>query len=234
MMRNAMRFVVLGLTTVSLLFVHATGYAAIVAYEITDLPAAGNQAFPGTLGLDFTVNDSIAVYALGAFDSSQDGLSLPITVRLWTRDLGPTSAVSDDSGAEIISLLFPVGSPGTLEAGYRFQELLLPVALAPGLYTITAEGYGSVELNGNENAGAIAARQTNGSSGRISFDASRFGAPGNFPNLGVSPFGAGQFDAFVFLGPSFKYAPTPEPGTLLLIGSGLVGIGVGSRRRKRK
>ena len=29
-------------------------------------------------------------------------------------------------------------------------------------------------------------------------------------------------------------SPIPEPGTLLLIGSGLVGIGVGARRRRRK
>jgi len=50
-------------------------------------------------------------------------------------------------------------------------------------------------------------------------------------SLTVSP---GGFVLFSATGTIDPVTSTPEPGTLLLIGSGLVGIGVGARRRKRK
>ncbi len=230
-MRNAIRFAALTLAATLVLSVHTTAHGAIVAYQITSiLPAVGNQIFGGPLGLDFTVNQSIAVLALGAFDSGQDGLNSPITVRLWQRT-GNTGVQILGTGGEpplTISL-----TQGTLIGGYRFVDLANPLTLTAGTYTISAEGYSSSELNFNANVANSVVIQGNTGGGLLSFTNSRFArAAGVFPAF-PGPF-SNASGPFVFGGPSFTYTPTPEPGTLLLIGSGLVGIGVGARRRNRR
>jgi hypothetical protein len=52
-----------------------------------------------------------------------------------------------------------------------------------------------------------------------------------FQAPGVPP---SAFSSRVILSGDVANTPIPEPGTLLLIGSGLVGIGVGARRRSRQ
>ncbi len=48
--------------------------AATIAYEVQS-GTAGNQSFPGVLGMDFEVNSAINVLSLGAFDDTRNGVN---------------------------------------------------------------------------------------------------------------------------------------------------------------
>ena len=70
----------------------ATGATLQSASQLTTtafiVPAGtlGTQNYNGSLGLDFNVNTPIIITQLGAFDDGSNGLSAPITVRLYNRD----------------------------------------------------------------------------------------------------------------------------------------------------
>src|SRR5262249_34079475 len=80
-----------------------------IAYQV---PAGtvGQQAFGGPLGMDFDVQQTIAITRLGVFDSGSDGLSLPLTARIFNRD----------TQTQLAALSFPAGTPGQLVDGSRF------------------------------------------------------------------------------------------------------------------
>ncbi len=112
----------------------------------------GNQAFEGSLGMDFVVIDPIQVTKLGVFDSNADGLKRTLRAELWVRDeAGSAYRFDDDSGVErIAEMTFTPDDPGMLIESNRFKRLPSPIVLAPGAYTIVASGYGLEEPNGNE------------------------------------------------------------------------------------
>ncbi len=115
----------------------------------------GNQAFGGSLGADFVVDQTVRVLELGAFDSGSDGLSRAITVKMWSReDSGTPEVPADDSGIAVLAEVeFTPNFPGDLRGGYRTIGLTDPLVLEPGAYTIVAGGYGSGEPNGNRTPG---------------------------------------------------------------------------------
>ncbi len=114
-----------------------------IAY-VVPAGTAGTQDFPGALGMDFDVLGPVRILRLGVFDDRSDGLSLPITVRLYDRQ----------SLAVLAQLEFFPGDDGELVGGSRFKELTKPLVLVPGFQgCIVASGYGGGELNGNAMGG---------------------------------------------------------------------------------
>lgn len=185
-----------------------------VAYNVT--AQIGNQGWTGPLGMDFDVNSTVRVTALGVFDSGADGLSAPLTVYVYDRD----------TGLAVATLTFPAGTYSELIGGSRFLKLPSSVTLPAGFHgSIVAEGYGR-ELNGNLgcNAGVCGAGDVTGSTentggGLITFTgAARYGTQdGQFPTtLDSGPDNRYLAGTFAYDSLSVT-SVAPEPGTIVLM-----------------
>lgn len=209
--------------------------SSIIAY---DLPpgTAGNQGYQGSLGLDFRVNTPIVVYALGVFDHLSNGLFGTLKVQLF--DL---SATTSPLAGEVFD-----GTAGTGQA-FLFSDLdpAIPLVLSPGDYSVVAFGFDvlpsppppittNLDLNYNTGLDPFDIVDANDGGGLLTFLGYRWEASTDilFPDANVvedldnpDRFGAG----------TFRYKPVPEPGTLFLLGSGLVGLaGLGRKKFFKK
>ena len=159
-----------------------------VAYDV-EAATTGNQAYTGALGMDFDVVTPIYVYALGVYDSGQDGLAVPLVARIYDRD---------NPNAALVKVDFAAGNTGTLVKGSRYLPLPCPLLLPAGFKgTIEADGYGAQELNGNGGP----TRATNDGGGAITFvGGGRFGAdPLVFPaTVDGGPFNRYAAGTFTF------------------------------------
>ncbi len=177
----------------------------VVSHQVPE-GTEGNQAFGGSLGMDFEVNTAIVITRLGVFDDASDGLNRVITARLW----------SMDDGAELASIEFTPEDPGELAGGSRFKSLEHAIELPAGFRaTIVAEGYGDDdpatedvderERNGNRNIGPLDLA-TDSADCSISFTGSRFGDAGAFP----AAFNAAAVTN-AFAAGTFEYGPVGAP-----------------------
>jgi hypothetical protein len=181
---------------------HAQAAERVIAYAV---PAGteGNQAFGGTLGMDFEVANPILVTQIGVFDDMSDGLNLPITAKIWDRS-------NPDAPEALVTVEFTPEDPGVLIGGSRFKPLPAPLRLEIGfLGTMGAEGYGNGERL--RNAGAVPKNWTaNDGSGSLVFvGTSRYGTEnGAYPNVPdggpADRYAAGTFE--------FETTPPLKPG----------------------
>jgi hypothetical protein len=180
------------------------GANRLVAYD-TPWGVAGNQAFGGSLGMDFDVGNPVIVRQLGCFDDNSDGLFLPITVRIFNRDTFEVVAEiffnPDDAGT-------PEREDGVPVGGMRFLPLPAAVNLPLGFRgTIQADGYGDMERNANR--GTPTPWTTRDGSGSIAFvGVSRFGAAGAFPDT-IDGGPAARYGAGTFI---YETTPALAPG----------------------
>ncbi len=195
----------------------------ITNININDL-VTGNYSFN-----PFAPDTNIPRADTGNFKNSSGlmgTLSLTIGSRTWTSgDL--IALIFDNRGGQDKFQLsfagpgvhtFPGDAPsvGSDAVFVLLQNTSPPPELVTNANALPTRGLGTNPDQLNYPAGAPIAR------GKI--------ATGTQPS-GWNP---GYRIAFNIDNPSFNMTPVPEPGTLLLIGSGLVGIGVGARRRNRK
>lgn len=194
----------------------AAPVAAVTLVYDTAPTTPGNQAWGGTLGLDFNVNRQIRVTSLGTFDSGKDGITSDIFVGIF--DLSTGNLV-----APAINLNGTTNAGGT---AYVTQQVT-PIVLGPGNYQLAAWGY---------NLGADMNYNNSGPGGPIIFDSlfgaltavgtrySDFAAPGVLAtnvDVGTTRYGAGTFAAYV-----------PEPATWGMLITGFAMTGAAMRRRK--
>jgi len=200
---------------------HAATAAEYTAYS-DNAATTGNQNYTGSLGMDFDVATAINVYALGVYDSGQDGLAVPITARIYDRN---------NNAAPLVTIVFAAGNTGTLIGGDRFLPLPCPLTLPAGFQgTIEADGYTDAELNGNKGGGGAPAATSDNGGGLITFNGGgRYGSAGAYPtNIDSGPFNRYSAGTFTYAPACVMDVDCSNPDHPKCGGGGLCGKGSGT------
>ncbi len=180
----------------------------------------GPQSSPSVwnFGYQFRANSNSTVTALGVFDYNQDGFSQPQQVGLWT------------ISGTLLASVYVDNSDLPVDNFWRFASISGVTLTAGQNYVVGSQG-GEGYTYGTH--GFVVAPE-------ITFvqDAWVYIAFSNNPLVfPTSTSGLGQGVGGGYFGGNIEFGTataTPEPGTLLLVGSGLLGIGRMYAKQKPK
>jgi hypothetical protein len=231
---------VFGLVLGSTLIGGAVSAQTFTAYDLAT-PAAGNDQYGATLGLQFTVNSPINVTSLGAFDAVNPltGAAHPLNGTIITTiyDSLTQAPVAD------LTATFSATSPGTLVGGYLYKPVggAAGIPLLPGNYVVAFTTVENTDPYGNSNFANFTPPTYNEGGNVITINKTNylFNEQSNAFYRGQDKYPidsfTGQLDSATFTFTSNSTANTPEPGAVSLFG-GLIVMGGGTllRRRLRK
>jgi len=196
----------------ALLVLSSVSFAGTLGVDFTSWNSSNSQSV-WSLGYQFVANTNATVTALGTFDYGQDGFAQPQQVGLW------------DASANLLASVY-VTNADPLQGFWRFHSIS-GVTLIPGdtYYVASQGGEGYVWLTN----GFTVAPQITFVEDAWHYNGDTNNNPLAFPDT-TDGFGAGVGGGFFGGNIEFGTA-TPEPGTLMLLGSGVVGL-AGIIRRK--
>ncbi len=210
--------------------------APVQAADIALSPpvASGGQNYDSLFGMDFNTNRAIVVTQLGVFDNHNDGVlntdspTQPIVIQLWNLNSPATPLATVNFGGGS-----PIGTEVELGAGGVFvQNLSSPLTLPAGGNYYISEDYSSAEQFYNS-GNTPPFPGINDGGGAITFVGGGRASAGHDY---VYPSGGGGFidggPANRYMGPDFTFIPTPEPGSLMLLGLGAAGLAAFAWRRR--
>jgi len=193
----------------------ANSFAGVLTDAIS---STGNQAYSGTVGLDFDVASTpLVVTSLGAFDSDADGFTAGTTIKVSIYDRNTMAVVG--------SIATFTGTEGTLAGAWREKSVTPFTLTANGQYSIVAEGFNADDqlfnsgfVSGNPAVG------TNSAPSLLAFVGPRYGTAGQYPiHVDSGP-------NIRYLAGNFSVQAVPEPTSMAALGLGALGL----LKRRRK